>query len=387
MHNNEDVNTVHIAQVEEPTAPGDGNMTNNTMIKCLYFNARSIMNKIDELRCYIVEESPDVIFITETWIKEDTEDIFIHLQGYKSMRKDRSGRIGGGCMLFHKEDLTCVRDLQISHGQLTETIWCKLKCNTEVISIGLCYRSPSCTVSEEQEIFNEIRQMGDSNNEKLLLGDLILSGIVCSNFSATGNAEEFVNLTQDCFLQQLVTSPTRGDNILDLVFTSNESLIDNLMVCEPFGSSDHNLIKFDIMAPSSDTTWNPYFRDFKRVKYRKMRKFISEAIDVELLQESTVEGAWCKIKSAIDDAIELYVPLKKRSTKKQPRWWNSTVERARKHKLVLWKKYKTSGDLSDYWLYKRAQNSQLMLLGWLSPRLNGKCLVTSRRTQRRSIHM
>ena len=33
-------------------------------LKCLYFNARSIMNKIDELELYLTQEKPDLLGIT-----------------------------------------------------------------------------------------------------------------------------------------------------------------------------------------------------------------------------------------------------------------------------------------------------------------------------------
>ena len=36
-------------------------------LRIVYFNARSIVNKINELRLYTLDTDPDVIAITETW--------------------------------------------------------------------------------------------------------------------------------------------------------------------------------------------------------------------------------------------------------------------------------------------------------------------------------
>ena len=49
-------------------------------------------------------------------------------------------------------------------------------------------------------------------------------------------------LTQDCFLIQHVLKPTRYDNILDLVLSSEENMVEDLLVLEHLANSDHNII-------------------------------------------------------------------------------------------------------------------------------------------------
>ena len=44
--------------------------------------------------------------------------------------------------------------------------------------------------------------------------------------------------------------PTRGENILDIVLSSQKELEDNVKIHEPFGNSDHNQIHFDINVKS-----------------------------------------------------------------------------------------------------------------------------------------
>ena len=36
------------------------------------FNARSVINKIDDLSVFMYENDPDVVFVTETWTSSDT---------------------------------------------------------------------------------------------------------------------------------------------------------------------------------------------------------------------------------------------------------------------------------------------------------------------------
>ena len=40
----------------------------------LYYNARSILPKWDELRAGVLFQKPDIIFIVETWLSEDVTD-------------------------------------------------------------------------------------------------------------------------------------------------------------------------------------------------------------------------------------------------------------------------------------------------------------------------
>ena len=58
--------------------------------------------------------------------------------------------------------------------------------------------------------------------------------------SAGGDDHKFLLLTQDCFLTQHVLEPTRGGNVLDLILSSQNELVDNVEVHEPLGSSDYN---------------------------------------------------------------------------------------------------------------------------------------------------
>ena len=44
--------------------------------------------------------------------------------------------------------------------------------------------------------------------------------------------------------------PTRGDNVLDIVLSSQKELVDNVKIHEPLGNGDHNQIHFDINVKS-----------------------------------------------------------------------------------------------------------------------------------------
>ena len=65
----------------------------------LYFNARSILPKIDFLRVLCSMYKPDCICIVESWLSSDILDSELCIHGYDIIRRDRS-RHGGGVLLF-----------------------------------------------------------------------------------------------------------------------------------------------------------------------------------------------------------------------------------------------------------------------------------------------
>ena len=53
--------------------------------------------------------------------------------------------------------------------------------------------------------------------------------------------EQFLDLIQDCYLTRHVLDPTRGSNVLDLVLTSESSMVDTVEVREHFATLDHKV--------------------------------------------------------------------------------------------------------------------------------------------------
>ena len=72
---------------------------------CVYLNARSIVNKKNELNIMVEDIDPHIITITESWANTDITDAELGLTGYAMFRRDRKGRRGGGVILYVK-DLT-----------------------------------------------------------------------------------------------------------------------------------------------------------------------------------------------------------------------------------------------------------------------------------------
>jgi len=62
-------------------------------------NARSVVNKICDLKAFLEDYFPDFTAITETWFESYMPNsIFVHPNRYWCYRKDRPTRGGGVCL-------------------------------------------------------------------------------------------------------------------------------------------------------------------------------------------------------------------------------------------------------------------------------------------------
>ena len=78
---------------------------------------------------------------------------------------------------------------------------------------------------------------------------------------------------QDNFLTQHVLEPTRAERVLYIVLSSQKEFVDNVVIQEPLGSSDHNQLHFNINIKSDKTKVKLQCRrDFRRGNYEEIRK-------------------------------------------------------------------------------------------------------------------
>ena len=109
--------------------------------------------------------------------------------------------------------------------------------------IGVCYRAPLTSAQEDESL---IELTLKASNEITVNGILILRGLNGIKRSQW-KLEKVLECIQNSFFTQHVLLPTSGDNILDLVMSNEERLVENLTVGEPFGTSDHCVIKWDMV--------------------------------------------------------------------------------------------------------------------------------------------
>ena len=203
--------------------------------RCVCLNARSIINKKNELN--MVEDiDPHIIGITESWANTDITDAELGLTGYVMLKNV-------------KESIQAYEIKLESEADYDEAVWCKIVSGNSKLTIGLVYRSPNINEADNTKIQNAIKEV--SKGECIIMGDFNHGHIQWKSLESTGgDDQQFLFLIQESFLTQHVLEPTRGENVLDIVLSSQKELVDNVKIHEPLGNSDHNQIHFDINVKS-----------------------------------------------------------------------------------------------------------------------------------------
>ncbi|XP_022785410.1 uncharacterized protein LOC111325784 [Stylophora pistillata] len=177
-------------------------------------NTMSLAPKIDEVRSTILDYKPNLGFITETWLRDTISGNHLHIPGYSFISRNRTTDIHGGIGLY--------------------------------IVDSIRYRSLDHLQDPNHPFFNDSARDTDlldylSAPLTTVEGEFPGCGILlCGDF----NRLKLNRLAAQFGLRQLVNKPTKGDQILDLVFTNQPDLYDinSVQISPPFGLSDHNVV-------------------------------------------------------------------------------------------------------------------------------------------------
>ena len=111
------------------------------------------------------------------------------------------------------------------------------------------------------------------------MGDLNHGNIKWDTLQSTGvEDQKLLCLVQDNFLTQHVLEPTRAARVLDIVLSSQKELVDNVVIQEPSGSSEHNQLYFNINIKSDKRKVKQCRRDFRKGNYQEIRKSLAHKL-------------------------------------------------------------------------------------------------------------
>ena len=161
----------------------------------------------------------------------------------------------------------------------------------------------------------------------VVLGDINLLNInrdtLCSDSQVV---DAFCNMTFELNLSQLVDCPTHNHgNILDLILTNNEDLIQNITVHSDDVyciSSDHFLINFELPLGrhlTCETTASSAF-DYSIADFVSMDAFIFNS-GIHNWDLCDVKVVWTAIKSVIFDAMIQFIPSFQFRSNQYPKWF------------------------------------------------------------------
>ena len=235
------------------TAADCQNITKPIVLSCMMLNARSVKNKLAELHCLIYSNQYDCVFITETWLNSDYPNSMLDPENvYQIVRTDRETRVGGGvCALISRKHHISVAAVGLCTCKNSDVLSFDLHTDLSKYRFVVVYRPPGYDVTAHNDAlalskFIENRAI-DHHGPVFVVGDINCPNIdYAFCLTAKNRLEQIIS---DAFnyngFCQCVQSATRGDNILDIVCTTEPLLVSKINVCAPFSNSYHCQVEFD----------------------------------------------------------------------------------------------------------------------------------------------
>ena len=155
----------------------------------------------------------------------------------------------------------------------------------------------------------------------------------------------FLDLLNDFGFTQMVTLPTRHENILDLFLTSNPTLVDQVD-CRP-GLGDHDMVTASCAIKPSIQKQKPRkvpllgkadWPKFKSLMGDYQQKFLLNHFN------RSVEELWSDFVTTIDTYASKCVPTKTIRGKTSLPWITQDIRRQIRRKDDLYRKFKKTGD-------------------------------------------
>ena len=131
------------------------------------------------------------------------------------------------------------------------------------------------------------------------MGDFNHGNIKWDTLEHRGRNSTFLCLVQDNLLTQHVLEPTRAARVLYIVMSSQKEFVDNVEIQEPFGSSDHNQLHFNINIKSDKTKVKQCRRDFRKGNYMEIRNSLAHIEWDDKMKNKTAPECWNILRGEI----------------------------------------------------------------------------------------
>ena len=192
------------------------------------------------------------------------------------------------------------------------------------------------------------------------MGDFNHGNIKWDSQQSTGVEDKpFLCLVRDNFLTQHVLEPTRAARVLYIVLSSQKEIVDNVVIQEPLGYSDHNQLHFNINIKSDKTKVKQCRRDFWRGNDEEIRKSLALIDWNDKMNNRTATECWNILRGELDRAIDSYVPMKKQGKRSKKKHLSNEAFRKIRYKPNTWRVYKHTGTDKNYDAYKEALNAAI----------------------------
>jgi hypothetical protein len=347
-------NIIYVTPEKSAIFPRD-----NLLDFCL-MNSRSINEKTEIIKDYIIEYKSDITAITETWLNGDVTDNKtvgdIKPTGFKFPHIPRIGVKGGGVGLMHRSSLKVHPQKQNVTFESFEYIDLIMNVPGKCFRITVVYRptpSPENKLTpamflRDFQTFLEL--ISSATGESVIIGDF--------NFHVDDNkdyyAGRFLDLLSSFDLVNHVHEATHiHGHTLDLVITgATSNLVSDFHTTRP-NISDHYPIHFKLRCEK------PKF-ERKEISYRKIKSIDIDTFKQQLSDWEPIKNPVSALFESVNDynevlgeILDTHAPLITRTVtlRSSAPWFSDEIKKARTLKRKLEQKSRQSqleSDKEDY---------------------------------------
>ena len=332
-------------------------------IKVLVVNCRSLKSQQKQrlFNILLSTEQPDIVLGTESHLDKSFNNAEVFPAPYEAFRKDRNHN-GGGVFIAYRNDLI-VTEVE-STGNCELCIAKIFLSKQQDLYVASFYRPPSDPVDSITALRQELEKLSEKKSINLVIGgDFNVPHIRWDTNSILDSPQygqeintAMLDTMNDLFLTQLVEEPTRGNNILDLIFALNPAQMDKVEVIS--GISDHHAVtaffsgKLQVNKKPRRTIYM-YKRANKDVLTEEIRKLKDQV--VETANNRNAEENWNYFKEGLNNIVEKNVPKKLTSNRISLPFITRHIKRLIRQRKRRYDRAKKSGSECDKEAYRNIQ--------------------------------
>ena len=331
--------------------------TSPTDFKLQFLNCNSISNKLSEIKIALLQTSPSIVCLSETWLNQRFLPKF---PSYSTLWKHRPHRMGGGLgFLIHKEIQYQEINLNPMQGGELEVQAVSLHMRNHPPLSLLNLYNPQRNISE-QEFHHYISQLGDYF---ILVGDFNAHTPLLNSTqlrcNPTGSAlESLIVNSAVCLINPVdmhtyIDRRTGNPSCLDLCLSS-PNIASSLDISPLLDvGSDHLLIEIKINLQPTRYTWQtlPRFR----VNSDKLKHFTSTYLPPSthypLSTDALEEDLTCRLTETASKCFG--TPTARSTTARRTPWWSFECHQAVQNRRRALKKFQHHPTMQNFIQYKR----------------------------------
>ena len=324
-------------------------------ISFIHLNVQSLVPKLEQIA--IEYHGYDLMSFTESWLNPSINDEKVNIPTYTSFRNDRADRVGGGVIVYVKENVNCTQRLDLHVGNI-ECIWLEIKLKNKSYLYGTFYIPPNSNQQIWDNFYHSIDLASATNKDLILTGDFNIN----QNFQNPNDKIRTVMVQYD--LHQLINESTyfteNSSSLLDLIIVSNPLSI----ICSDVGPPLLDQKRFHLpvigIINHRKKQFSPVKRKvyiYERGDYEAFRQQLSDVNWDSLFIENNVDETTVKITECILNIADKVIPNRIIHIRKNdPLWITKEIKKLIRSKNRIHKKAKRVNTPYQWEKFKKIRN-------------------------------